>query len=505
MSLTTLGGFPASSGPGFPYHPRMSKAPETNKTPGPKTGKADWKSLHLWQIQGVRDVLVFLAVFGLLWVGQKTSVVTVPLLLAVLLAYLFEPVIVWTMRRLKVKRRSAVIAIMVFVGAVVLVPAVVGASFGVVQLANFASRSVDSAAAVRAALAVPLPPEAAPGAQDINAPSGAEPVQEQPAQPAQTPDAEQNEKQDEKQDEKRHARDDPAEVEQVWAEFAGAHKGSRIGQTWLWIYDKVRHSQKEDTTLGSTLDAVIAWIDANREEIAQTAASFGAQTAGAVLGFVGTAFGMTFTLFVTAFFFFFVATEWIKLKGFGAKLLPDRNRDLIVHLFGRFDRVISGFIRGRLTIALLQAFVFSIGYLIIGVPAAFILGPVVAVLSIVPYLALVGVPVSILLLALAPSPAESLHAQWWWILGAPTVFYFIGQALDDYVWTPMIQGKSTGMDTPTILFASLAGGALFGVFGLLIAIPIAACLKILTQEVFWPRFKAWAEGREKDFLPIGRE
>lgn len=473
----------------------MAKKPDNEPAPKPppkpRSARAgsDWKSLHLWQIQGVRDVLVFLAVLGLLWVGQKTSVVTVPLLLAMLFAYLFEPVIVWTMRRLKVKRRSAVIAIMVFVGTVVLVPAVVGASFGVVQLANFASRSVDSAAAVRAALAVPLPPDAAPGAQDRDAPSSS------------TPDHQPVEKPDKKQDD----RDDPAGVEQVWAGFAAAHNDHAIGRTWLWIYDQVRHSQKEDTTVGSTLDAAIVWIDANREEIAKTAASFGAQTASTVVGFVGTAFGMTFTLFVTAFFFFFVATEWIKLKGFGAKLLPDRNRDLIVHLLGQFDRVISGFIRGRLTIAFLQAIVFSIGYLIIGVPAAFILGPVVAVLSIVPYLALVGVPVSILLLALAPNHADSLQAQWWWILGAPTVFYFIGQALDDYVWTPMIQGKSTGMDTPTILFASLAGGALFGVFGLLIAIPIAACLKILIQEVFWPRFKDWAEGREKDFLPIGRE
>ncbi len=80
--------------------------------------------------------------------------------------------------------------------------------------------------------------------------------------------------------------------------------------------------------------------------------------------------------------------------------------------------------------------------------------------------------------------------------------YFVGQALDDYIFTPLIQGKSTNMDTPTILFASLAGGALFGVFGLLIAIPIAACLKILAQEVFWPRFKAWADGRAEDPLPI---
>ncbi len=60
------------------------------------------------------------------------------------------------------------------------------------------------------------------------------------------------------------------------------------------------------------------------------------------------------------------------------------------------------------------------------------------------------------------------------------------------------------MDTPTILFASIAGGALMGVYGLLLAIPVAACLKILLRELFWPRFKAWSEGEEKDFLPIGR-
>jgi predicted PurR-regulated permease PerM len=88
------------------------------------------------------------------------------------------------------------------------------------------------------------------------------------------------------------------------------------------------------------------------------------------------------------------------------------------------------------------------------------------------------------------------------MLFAPTLFYFVGQMLDDYIWTPMIQGKSTGLDTPVILFASIAGGALFGVFGLLIAIPLAACAKILIQEIFWPRFKDWAEGRSADPLPI---
>ena len=52
-----------------------------------------WRDLHLWEIQPVRDVLLGLAIVGLFLLGEATSVVTVPLLLAVLFAYLFEPVI----------------------------------------------------------------------------------------------------------------------------------------------------------------------------------------------------------------------------------------------------------------------------------------------------------------------------------------------------------------------------------------------------------------------------
>jgi predicted PurR-regulated permease PerM len=70
------------------------------------------------------------------------------------------------------------------------------------------------------------------------------------------------------------------------------------------------------------------------------------------------------------------------------------------------------------------------------------------------------------------------------------------------VLTPSIQGRSTHLATPTILFASIAGGVLAGFYGLLVAIPVAACVKILLDEVFWPRFKGWVHGQEPDFLPI---
>ena len=135
-------------------------------------------------------------------------------------------------------------------------------------------------------------------------------------------------------------------------------------------------------------------------------------------------------------------------------------------------------------------------------PAWLLMGPVMGALVLVPYGQGVGAPVAMLLMAL--QPAAGFQGEWWWIVASPLVLLTIGQFLDDYILTPKIQGKSTNMDTPTILFASIAGGTLAGIYGLLVAIPVAACLKILLREVFWPRFKSWAEGRERDFLPLER-
>lgn len=398
-----------------------------------------WRDVHLWQIQPVRDVVVVLGVLGLFWLGQTLSVVTVPLLIAILLAYLLEPVIAWMMRRLRVTRSGAAASLVVGVIAVVILPSIAGAVFGIVQLAGFVGRSASNTSAVY---------------ESVREPSDAEIA---------------------------------ARVEQA-------------GPAWVWARDQLAALGPGDD-LNRLLGQVSERLTANAGSILGSTAGAGADIVRSTLSLMGGAFGLLFAAFLTAFFFYFVATGWVELQSFSGRLLPDKHRDRIIDLARKFDAVISGFIRGRLTIAFVQAFVYSLGYFIAGVPASFILGPAVAVLAIVPYLSMIGVPVSIALLWVEGH--EGLRGAWWWVIGAPLAVYAIGQAIDDYFLTPMIQGKSTNMDTPTILFATLAGGVLFGVFGVLVAIPLAACLKILIREVFWPRFKAWAEGREQDFLPIG--
>jgi predicted PurR-regulated permease PerM len=185
-------------------------------------------------------------------------------------------------------------------------------------------------------------------------------------------------------------------------------------------------------------------------------------------------------------------------------LIPEKRRGRAFDLLAQMDRVIAGFVRGRLTICGVMIVVHTVGYALIGVPAPLVIGPLVGVLTIVPYAAgALGIPLAMLLLWI--EPPTGFRGEWWWILGSPLVVTGIVQLLDDYVLTPRIQGQATRMDTPTILFASIAGGVLAGFYGILLAIPVAACLKILLEAVFWPRFRAWSEGREADFLPLSKE
>ncbi|MEM9373236.1 MAG: hypothetical protein AAGA55_06295, partial [Planctomycetota bacterium] len=105
--------------------------PDHSVRPVEPKARSDWSRLHLWQMQPVRDVLLGLGILGLFWLGQKISIVTVPLLLAVLLAYLFEPLIEWGTRRLKCSRPFAVGGIIALAGLFIVLPAVLAASVGV--------------------------------------------------------------------------------------------------------------------------------------------------------------------------------------------------------------------------------------------------------------------------------------------------------------------------------------------------------------------------------------
>ena len=505
----------------------QGRADERSKGPRDAAGlpphRQPWYTRHLWQIQPIRDVLLLLAVFGLLYLGYVLRTVTVPLLLALLLAYLFEPVVQRLERTKHFTRQGAVSGILFVVVLFVAVPAALATAFAVVQGVNFAGRveeSIDRVNTVTSYVkahetdAVPVfdreagtllfyevvaPSDDAAGGDEAGVGDPLVSEEESAEESAEGAALEE-----------RAARGPLIVTDaagRASAAFAGLPKVIKpiVYEHTRRTVETLEAGERGATdTLAQLLDWGLGIVRGNAARMTEAAVEGGRITIATGLATITSIGMLLFGLFLTGFFFFFLSTGYAKVRGFGFDVLPHQHRDRIVGLLQQMDRVVAGFVRGRITIAIIQSVIFTILYWLIGVPAPLIFGPLVGILSIVPYVALLGIPMTIIALAIDNSGWLAFQQTWWWTLGAPVAIYFAGQAVDDYLLTPAIQGKATNMDTPTILFASLAGGILAGIYGLLLAIPVAACVKILLRELFWPRFHAWLRGEEKDFLPLKR-
>ena len=450
-----------SAGGAQPAGPGVGRSDRSGREPV-STG-ADWRALHIWQIQPVRDVLLLVAILAVVYLGYVLSVVTVPMLLAMALAYLFEPLvhIITRQGRGPIGRPGAAIGLILGVLLVVLVPVGLGITFGILQGSSVVKQLANSTQLV---------------------------------------------------------------VESAEAPDDGVLQGrvNELGPRWIKLRDsivkiRVEAERAKNKADGQAVDqppdfvsvqayaafeGISQWVQENSGNLSKQAFATGAGAVGVALALVGSLGYIVFTGFLTAIFFFFFCTSWGRVLAFWKGLIPEKRQGPVIDMLKQMDAVIAGFIRGRLLICGICMLWFTAGYTLIGVPAPLIMGPAVGLLCIIPYASGIGIPVSILLMWLDPN-LTGWQAQWWWVVGAPLAIHGLNQLLDDYILTPRIQGKSTNMDTPTILFASMAGGVLAGFYGLLLAIPVVACVKIVLKRVVMPRVEAWAKGTANDPLPFG--
>ncbi|MFA9478297.1 AI-2E family transporter [Phycisphaerales bacterium AB-hyl4] len=230
------------------------------------------------------------------------------------------------------------------------------------------------------------------------------------------------------------------------------------------------------------------------------------------LGVIGTTIGLATYLVVAAvvvfFCFFFFVWKFDGIVRWFAPFVPARHQPRTFEIVGMMDKSVSAFIRGRLIQATVVAVVLSVGWWIVGVPYWLLLGIGSGFLNLIPYAAVVGWPVAVGLTwldsltaggasevangAAAAGDAAASGFDLWGIVIWPSVVYLIAQGLDGWVIEPVVQGQATNLDPLTVLLVVLLGGSLLGLLGLLIAIPLAACIKILAKEVLLPRLRQWA-------------
>lgn len=492
-----------------PVPPPGSTNPSSTPDPRVRVTPPEWARLHVWQIQPVRDLLIIALLLGIVWLGYRLSIVTVPMLLALLLAYLFEPLIAWLTRHGRMRRPFAVLMLIVVSALVVVVPTTLGLTFGLAQGSDFAKAQVGNIDRLIRSVDKPddntlrdaLPSERWKSLRDW--------LVEQEAKAALTSAVQGARRGVTTKPEPPSASDPTKPTDQVLPEENPALTTPPL-EVQSAVPSTLAHDNQSppfefiSTGVAQVTASAVAWLRENAGGLGARAVQAGAGALNTVGRVAGSIAAILFAAFLTMFFFYFFSTSWDHVLTNFKDIVPERKRTRVFSLAQRMDRVIAGFIRGRLTICACQIVFFTIAYWIIGVPAPLVVGPLVGLLTLIPYGAALGMPVAMLLMALDPSISSGVRATWWWIIATPIVVQCISQVMDDYFLTPKIQGKNTDMSMPMILFASIAGGVLAGVYGLLIAIPVAACAKILFLEVLMPRIKAWVAGKAEDVLPIER-
>jgi predicted PurR-regulated permease PerM len=220
-------------------------------------------------------------------------------------------------------------------------------------------------------------------------------------------------------------------------------------------------------------------------------------TTGRAVGIVSFLFTRATSVIISLLLvvIYFLLFSWRFNEGI-AKLsvyVPESRKARVFAIVARMDQAVGDFFRGRLVIAIIVGIALSTGWFLTGVPYWFFLGMLTGLLTIVPYLSVITWPVAIALKyldALTNSAGQSagLLAVVVW----PSAVYFTILFLEGWVLTPWIQSGQTHMSAATVLLVVFIGGALAGVWGLLFAIPIAACIKILLEELVLPPLRRWA-------------
>jgi predicted PurR-regulated permease PerM len=407
----------------------------------PPPDDQSWHRLHLWQIQVVRDAILIVALGAALWLGYQLRGISVPLLIGLFLADLYEPV---------VRRATA------------LRPWVTRARF------VLASASL-ALVGIALALIVTMPPLVTQTAQLVR-------------------------------DLPRYADQAASFCERPWVP-ALVREQVRAARAAL-------ATRAADEPLGPPSPPPPSSTQADPlRDLARS----GMTVVSAVRGSVTQLMDIIIFLALVPISAVLFSLRFPRLRGYLRSLAPEAQRERISGVVRRMESSVGGFFRGRALVCLILAGVYAVGLTICGVPYGLLIGLITGLFCLIPWLHFMTLPIALMLLAAHmsdPGASDSWYVGdaggvlWWRVLVLPMSVWAFAQLLDDYVLSPLIQGQQTDLNPATILVSILGGGMLFGFFGIVVAVPLVACAKILLHEVFLPALRHWTRGERPDPLPL---
>jgi predicted PurR-regulated permease PerM len=190
---------------------------------------------------------------------------------------------------------------------------------------------------------------------------------------------------------------------------------------------------------------------------------------------------------------FYLLVDLPKIKRVSLAMVPADRREELRTLAGALGETLGGFFRGQLTVAFLVGVFCATWFYTVGLPYWAMLGGLTALLALVPLLGIViaAIPVEFVAATTSGHTGGLLHIPGGWKLAAVcAVVLAVAQQLDLRVLSPRLHSRSVRLHPVTVLLSLLVGGTLQGLWGMLLAVPVAAALKVIFLHV-WDTRSQW--------------
>ncbi|MCL7751468.1 AI-2E family transporter [Guyparkeria hydrothermalis] len=194
---------------------------------------------------------------------------------------------------------------------------------------------------------------------------------------------------------------------------------------------------------------------------------------------------------------FYLLRDWPRVVERIEQMLPRHRAGTIVELARESDQMLGNFLRGQLAVMIANGVTYSIGLTLIGLNTGIAIGLFAGLVSFVPYLGTItGVALALI--------AMYIQADSIWPLLLVLGVFGVGQVLETVAWQPRFVGNEIGMHPVAVIFAVMAGGQLFGFFGILLALPVSAVLIVLGEHALIAYQQSrYYRGRDARALPPG--
>ena len=180
-----------------------------------------------------------------------------------------------------------------------------------------------------------------------------------------------------------------------------------------------------------------------------------------------------FVLFVCFLYLVFILIDYEQISEGVSKIVPPKYRDAVSGVMQDLETGMNKYFRGQSLIAMTVGILFSIGFLIMGLPLAVVVGLFIGLLNMVPYLQAFGIPICMILGLLQSADTGT---SYWIILLEITAVFIVVQTIQDMLLNPLIMGNVIGMKPAVMLLALSIWGSLFGVAGMIIALPLTTVI-----------------------------